>query len=137
MFSAKEGTKQSRTISVSSKRTTPTIHVDGMIHPHSLSGCTLFLQRHLGNHLSPGSFGDKRKILRRGFVECGLSIPSLIGVFQFNPVRLARNRRVSFCVPSTAQAAPTSGQEEGRRGKSLSMLWLGCSDNSAKKKESA
>lgn len=41
-------------------------------------------------------FPNKPKILRGAFVEYGLSIPPLFVVFQFNPVQLKRNRRLTY-----------------------------------------
>jgi hypothetical protein len=45
-------------------------------------------------------FPNKPKILRGAFVEFGLSLPPLVVVFQFNPVQVARNRSLTFAVPS-------------------------------------
>jgi hypothetical protein len=58
-------------------------------------------------------FRNKPKILRGAFVEYGLSLPPLIVVFQFNPVQLTRNRRLSFSVPNETPTAPPSESAEG------------------------
>ena len=64
----------------------------------------------------PGGFTNKPKILRGAFVEYGLSIPSLIVPFQFNPVQLSCNRSLSFSVPNEPQMLTIEGEtEESRR----------------------
>jgi hypothetical protein len=47
-------------------------------------------------------FPNKPKILRGAFVEFGLSVPPLIVVFQFNPLQLTRNRRLTFAGNTTS-----------------------------------
>jgi hypothetical protein len=44
----------------------------------------------------PEGFTNKPRILRGAFVEYGLSVPPLVVPFQFNPVELSRNRRLTF-----------------------------------------
>lgn len=51
----------------------------------------------------PGGFRNKPKILRGAFVEYGLSVPPLSVPFQFNPVQLTRNRRLTFSAPSESE----------------------------------
>ncbi len=54
----------------------------------------------------PGGFKNKPKILRGAFVEYGLSIPPLFVVFQFNPVELKRNRKLTFKGPNETNETP-------------------------------
>ena len=51
-------------------------------------------------------FPNKPKILRGAFVEFGLSVPPLIVVFQFNPVRLTRSRALTFAFPGVPGPTP-------------------------------
>jgi len=51
-------------------------------------------------------FGNKPKILRGAFVEYGLSLPPLFVVFQFNPIQLQRNRKLTFSVPGESNTTP-------------------------------
>src|ERR1039457_4627075 len=55
-----------------------------------------------------GGFPNKPKILRGAFVEFGLSLPPLVVVFQFNPVKLTRNRSLTFAVPNPPPPPPGS-----------------------------
>lgn len=52
-------------------------------------------------------FPNKPKILRGAFVEYGLSLPPLVVVFQFNPLKLTRNRSLAYAVPNPP--APPQG----------------------------
>jgi len=54
----------------------------------------------------PGGFTNKPKILRGAFVEYGLSIPPLVVVFQFNPVKLESKRKLTFSVPGESRNTP-------------------------------
>lgn len=56
----------------------------------------------------PGGFTNKPRILRGAFVEYGLSIPPLFVVFQFNPVQIKRNRKLTFSVPGESTRTPRS-----------------------------
>jgi hypothetical protein len=55
-----------------------------------------------------GEFPNQPRTLRGAFVEFGLSIPPLFVVFQFNPVQIRRNRRLSISVPSERWNTPRS-----------------------------
>ncbi len=66
----------------------------------------------------PSGFISRPKILRGAFVEYGLSLPPLIVPFQFNPVQLSRNRRLSYPVPTEAALKPSAADAAGDEQKS-------------------
>lgn len=51
----------------------------------------------------PGGLRNQPKIMRGAFVEYGLTIPPLVVGFQFNPLQLSRQRRLSFSMPAEAE----------------------------------
>jgi hypothetical protein len=64
-------------------------------------------------------FSNKPKILRGAFVEYGLSLPPLFVVFQFNPLQLARQRKLSIKAPGdTSGEEASAGDEQRARSRS-------------------
>jgi hypothetical protein len=59
----------------------------------------------------PDGFANKPRILRGAFVEFGPSVPPLVVPFQFNPVQLARNRRLTH--KAQGQKAESTSAADG------------------------